>query len=77
MFTPLFRQIVVGAKATSTGLLLLPMTVGITASTMVAGRLIAKTGTYKHFPVLGLVITTVVAFLLSRITESTPSREEP
>nr|CTQ97297.1 Multidrug resistance protein B [Kibdelosporangium sp. MJ126-NF4] len=71
MFTPLFLQIVVGAKATSTGLLLLPMTIGITLSTTVSGKLIAKTGRYKHFPVIGLMIATVVGFLLSRITQET------
>jgi EmrB/QacA subfamily drug resistance transporter len=71
MFTPLFLQVVVGATATSSGLLLLPMTIGITVSTVVSGRLIAKTGRYRHFPVIGLAIATVVAFLLSRITEST------
>ncbi|WP_157357264.1 MDR family MFS transporter [Amycolatopsis nigrescens] len=71
MFTPLFLQIVVGSSATSSGLLLLPMTVGITISTVLSGRLIARTGRYRHFPVIGLAIATVVIFLLSRITEST------
>jgi EmrB/QacA subfamily drug resistance transporter len=71
LFTPLFLQIVVGAGATSTGLLLLPMTIGITLSTVVSGRLITKTGRYKHFPVIGLAIAAVVGYLLSRVTEST------
>ncbi|MDQ3577833.1 MAG: MFS transporter, partial [Actinomycetota bacterium] len=71
IFTPLFLQIVVGASATSSGLLLLPMTIGITISTVLSGRLIARTGRYRHFPVIGLAITTTVIFLLSRISPAT------
>lgn len=72
MFTPLFLQIVTGASATNSGLLLLPMTVGITIATIVTGRLISKTGRYRHFPIIGLSITTVVIVLLSRLAEGTP-----
>ena len=73
IFTPLFLQIVVGASAASSGLLLLPMTVGITLSTILSGRLIARTGRYQHFPVIGLAITTVTVFLLSRLSAGSSS----
>jgi EmrB/QacA subfamily drug resistance transporter len=68
IFTPLFLQRVVGASATSSGLLLLPMTVGITISTVLSGRMIAKTGHYQRFPIIGLAIVTVTVFLLSRLS---------
>jgi EmrB/QacA subfamily drug resistance transporter len=68
IFTPLFLQRVVGASATSSGLLLLPMTVGITISTVLSGRMIAKTGHYQRFPAIGLAIVTVTVFLLSRLS---------
>jgi len=68
IFTPLFLQKVVGASAASSGLLLLPMTLGITLSTVLSGRLIARTGRYRHFPVIGLAIVTVTVFLLSRLS---------
>jgi EmrB/QacA subfamily drug resistance transporter len=68
IFTPLFLQRVVGASATSSGLLLLPMTVGITVSTVLSGRMIARTGHYQRFPVIGLAIVTVTVFLLSRLS---------
>jgi EmrB/QacA subfamily drug resistance transporter len=71
IFTPLFLQVVVGASATNSGLLLLPMTIGITVSTVLSGRWIARTGRYKHFPIIGLAITTTVIFLLSRISLAT------
>jgi EmrB/QacA subfamily drug resistance transporter len=68
IFTPLFLQRVVGASATSSGLLLLPMTVGITVSTVLSGRMIARTGRYQRFPAIGLAIVTVTVFLLSRLS---------
>jgi EmrB/QacA subfamily drug resistance transporter len=68
IFTPLFLQRVVGASATSSGLLLLPMTVGITLSTILSGRIIARTGRYQRFPVIGLAIVTATVFLLSRLS---------
>ncbi|MGZ4233199.1 MAG: MFS transporter, partial [Solirubrobacteraceae bacterium] len=64
VFVPLFLQTTTGATPTQAGLLLIPMMVGITVSTNVAGRLIERTGRYKIFPVLGLMlITTALASL--------------
>ncbi|ASW56761.1 MDR family MFS transporter [Plantactinospora sp. KBS50] len=71
IFVPLFLQVAAGASATRSGLLLLPMTVGITVSTMTSGRLIARTGRYRHFPIIGLAIVTVSVFLLARVTPAT------
>ena len=51
VFVPLFLQTTTGASPTQAGLLLIPMMVGITVSTNVAGRLIQRTGRYKVFPV--------------------------
>jgi EmrB/QacA subfamily drug resistance transporter len=71
VFVPVFLQIVVGVSAVGSGLLILPMTLGVTAATIVSGRLIARTGRYKFFPVLGLVIASVGVFLLSRVSPGT------
>ena len=56
VFVPLFLQTTTGASPTQAGLLLIPMMVGITLSTNLAGRLIQRTGRYKVFPVAGLVM---------------------
>jgi EmrB/QacA subfamily drug resistance transporter len=71
VFVPVFVQIVVGVSAVSSGLLILPMTLGVTAATIVSGRLIARTGRYKFFPVIGLVLACVGVFLLSRVSPGT------
>jgi EmrB/QacA subfamily drug resistance transporter len=58
VFVPLFLQTTTGATPTQAGLLMVPMMLGITLSTNVAGRVIARTGRYKAFPVGGLALMT-------------------
>ena len=54
VFVPLFLQTATGASPTEAGLLLVPAMLGITVSTTLSGRSIARTGRYKRFPVAGL-----------------------
>jgi EmrB/QacA subfamily drug resistance transporter len=58
VFVPLFLQITTGATPTEAGLLLVPAMLGITVSTTLSGRAIARTGRYKRFPVAGLALMT-------------------
>ncbi|MFT2818088.1 MDR family MFS transporter [Leifsonia sp. A12D58] len=53
MTLPLYLQLVNGATPTESGLLLLPMILGLMISSIVSGQLIARTGRYKKFPVIG------------------------
>jgi EmrB/QacA subfamily drug resistance transporter len=71
VFMPIFLQVVTGASATESGLLLLPLLLAGTASTAVAGRLMSRTGRYKVFPVVGLALMAVGLFLLSRMDAGT------
>jgi EmrB/QacA subfamily drug resistance transporter len=73
VFVPLFLQATTGATPTQAGLLLVPMMVGITLSTNVAGRVIARTGRYKAFPVAGLAAMTAALVLLA-VVAAHPSR---
>jgi EmrB/QacA subfamily drug resistance transporter len=54
VFVPLFLQTTTGATPTESGLLLVPAMLGITVSTTLSGRSMARTGRYKRFPLLGL-----------------------
>jgi EmrB/QacA subfamily drug resistance transporter len=65
IFLPLFLQIVVGASATNSGLLLLPMMAGIIGMSVISGRLISRTGRYKIYPVVGTLLASLALFLLS------------
>ncbi|HWM11063.1 MAG TPA: MDR family MFS transporter [Solirubrobacteraceae bacterium] len=71
VFMPIFLQVVEGASATESGLLLLPMLLGATVSTALAGRAIARSGRYKAFPVAGLALMTAGLLGLSQIGTGT------
>ncbi len=71
VFMPIFLQVVTGASATDSGMLLLPMLLAGTVSTAVSGRLMSRTGRYKIFPVVGLALMAAGLFLLSRLHATT------
>jgi EmrB/QacA subfamily drug resistance transporter len=69
VFVPVFLQAATGASPTSAGLLLVPMMVGVTVSTTLAGRSIARTGRYKRFPIAGLALMTAALALLGGVAQ--------
>lgn len=75
IFLPVFLQVVTGATATNSGLLLLPLMVGIVTMSVTTGRLITRTGRYKRYPVVGSLFMTFGLFLLSRMDTSTTRLE--
>lgn len=64
---PLYLQIVKGASPTKSGLLMLPLMVGIMSASLVAGQVTSRTGRYKIFPVVGSVLLVVGMLLLWRL----------
>ncbi|GGU85695.1 MFS transporter [Streptomyces filipinensis] len=71
-YLPTFLQMVDGASATGSGLLMLPMMAGIVGASVVGGQLISHTGRYKIYPVLGGAVSAVGMWLLSRLEVDTP-----
>jgi EmrB/QacA subfamily drug resistance transporter len=65
VFVPLLLQTATGATPTEGGLLLAPAMLGITISTTLSGRSIARTGRYKVFPIAGLALMTGALALLA------------
>ncbi len=61
---PLYLQLVKGATPTESGLLLIPMMIGIMGGSVLSGQLTSRTGRYKIFPVIGTVLLSVTFFLL-------------
>ncbi|MFD1625823.1 MDR family MFS transporter [Azospirillum griseum] len=64
VFLPLHLQLVQGANATASGLMLLPMVLGMTFGAVGGGRLIAKTGRYKLYPLAGLALAAAMYLAL-------------
>ncbi|MFD9005633.1 MFS transporter [Streptomyces sp. NPDC059582] len=71
-YLPTFLQMVDGASATESGLLMLPMMGGIVGASIISGQLISHTGRYKIYPVLGGALSAVGMWLLSRLEVDTP-----
>jgi EmrB/QacA subfamily drug resistance transporter len=71
VFLPLYLQVVAGASASSSGLLLLPLMGGIVASSVLVGRIISRTGRYKWYPVAGAGLMTVAMGLLATMDAGT------
>lgn len=67
VFLPLFLQLVTGASATESGLLMLPLLVSSGISTIVCGQIMARTGRYKLFPVVGLALMGAGLLLFSTL----------
>jgi EmrB/QacA subfamily drug resistance transporter len=70
-FLPLYQQTVQHASPTVSGLLLIPMMLGATTTSLIAGRVTVQTGRYKALPIAGGAIMTVAMFLLSTLGPST------
>ncbi|WP_328979082.1 MFS transporter [Streptomyces canus] len=71
-YLPTFLQMVDGASATESGLLMLPMMAGIVGASIVSGQLISHTGRYRIWPILGSALSVVGMWLLSRLEVDTP-----
>ncbi len=56
MTIPLYLQIVLGATPTESGLQMLPMILGMMIASIGSGQLIARTGRYRVFPILGTAL---------------------
>jgi len=70
-YLPLFLQVVHGISATLSGVYLLPMVGGLLVTSIGSGQVIARTGRYKVFPIVGTAVLCVALFLLSRLDEHT------
>ncbi|MET9400682.1 MDR family MFS transporter [Kitasatospora sp. NPDC002965] len=67
VYTPLFLQVANGDTATESGLLLVPMMLATVVSLTVSGKVVAATGKYKIFPIIGLLVMSLGLFLMSTL----------
>ncbi len=68
---PLYLQIVRGKSPTVAGLMLVPLMVGIIASSQTSGRIMSKTGRYKIFPIVGTALMGLAMLLFSTLKADT------
>jgi EmrB/QacA subfamily drug resistance transporter len=72
MTVPLYLQIVRGSSATEAGLQLIPFVAGIMVGSIASGQLIARTGRYRIFPIIGSVLMTASLALFATLGADTP-----
>ncbi len=70
IYIPTFAQLVLNFSATNSGIILLPMILGLTAGSITIGQVVNKTGKYKVYIVSGLAIATVGVFSLTFLNPS-------
>lgn len=70
VYIPTFAQLVLNFSATNSGIILLPMIVGLTIASVAVGQLINKIGKYKMFIIAGLAIGTLGVFSLTTLSTS-------
>jgi EmrB/QacA subfamily drug resistance transporter len=66
-YLPTFLQIANGASASNSGLLLVPLMIGLVGASMVAGQVVTRTGRYRFFPIVGMAVASVGMLLLASL----------
>jgi len=72
VFMPLFLQLVFRLPADTTGLMLIPLTAATVMGAVTSGRLMATTGRYKPFPLIGITLNIAGLVALSFVSRETP-----
>jgi MFS family permease len=67
-FLPIYLQVAKGISPSASGLMLMPMMLGMLVTSIASGRIISRWGRYKLFPVAGTAIMTFGLFMLSQLS---------
>ena len=63
-YMPTYIQMVHGMTPTKAGLMMVPMILGMLPTSITVGIVVSKTGRYKWYPVIGMLVTALGLFLL-------------
>lgn len=69
-YMPTYIQMVKGVDATQAGLLMTPMMASLLITSIISGQVVSRTGRYKLFPLVGMVIMGIGLWLLSTLEVS-------
>ena len=70
-YLPQFQQLVQGASATNSGLLLLPMMFPMILASLIVGQLTSRIGKIRIFPIIGGVVLTAGMVLMAQVQVDT------
>jgi EmrB/QacA subfamily drug resistance transporter len=66
-YLPTLLQVANGATASDSGLLLVPLMLGLLGASTLSGQFITRTGRYRLFPIAGTAVSAAGMFLLSTL----------
>ncbi|MEJ5997171.1 MDR family MFS transporter [Corynebacterium sp. H130] len=66
-YLPTYLQMVHELTPTIAGLMMIPMMVGMMGTSITVGNWVSRTGKYKNYPIIGLLIVAVGMYLLSTL----------
>lgn len=67
LYIPEYQQVVRGYSPTKSGLLMLPLVVGLFSASIISGRLMSKFGRYRIFPLVGTLVLAFGLWLFSHL----------
>ena len=71
-YLPTYLQIVTGTNATVSGLMMIPMVLGLMISAITTGQLASRTGRYRWMPIASMIVVGTALALMSTLTVDTP-----
>ncbi|GAA4373997.1 MDR family MFS transporter [Paeniglutamicibacter cryotolerans] len=71
-FVPTFLQMSSGTSAAVSGLLMLPMMVGLMGTSIWSGIAISKSGSYRAYPIAGTLVTAIAMLAMTTLSSTTP-----
>ncbi|GHF34259.1 EmrB/QacA family drug resistance transporter [Streptomyces mashuensis] len=70
-YLPTFLQVVQGVSPTLSGVHMLPMVAGMLIASTGSGQIVSRTGHYRVFPIAGTAVTTIGLLLLHQLAPGT------
>jgi EmrB/QacA subfamily drug resistance transporter len=67
IYIPLFAQDVLGSTATNSGVILMPMVIGLIISSIGSGQIVSRTGRYKLLALIGMIGATLTILWMSTL----------
>jgi EmrB/QacA subfamily drug resistance transporter len=71
IFLPEYQQLIRGDSPIKSGLMLMPLILGVVTASLTAGRLTSKLGRYRMFPIIGSILFIISLWLFSHIGVNT------
>lgn len=73
IFLPRYYQVVLGESATASGYALVPLLIGVIASSIISGQIVSRTGRYKALLLGAITLLGLGSFLFTNLGATTPT----